>query len=70
MAAQTQGVLPTLLRCEPPRPLVFAAVLDELRQRGRPMIVVIEDVHWANEATLDLIKFLGRRIAPCLPCCS
>jgi DNA-binding CsgD family transcriptional regulator len=24
--------------------------------------VVFEDVHWADEATLDLIKFLGRRV--------
>jgi len=24
-------------------------------------IVVIEDLHWADEATLDLVKFLGRR---------
>ena len=28
----------------------------------RPTIVVIEDLHWADEATLDLVKFLGRRI--------
>ncbi|MGH8630151.1 MAG: hypothetical protein ACREU7_05220, partial [Burkholderiales bacterium] len=27
-----------------------------------PTIAVFEDVHWADEATLDLIKFLGRRI--------
>jgi predicted ATPase/DNA-binding CsgD family transcriptional regulator len=25
-------------------------------------VVVIEDVHWADAATLDLLKFLGRRI--------
>ena len=25
-------------------------------------MLVLEDVHWADEATLDLIKFLGRRI--------
>jgi hypothetical protein len=28
-----------------------------------PSIAVIEDVHWADEATLDLLKFLGRRIS-------
>lgn len=28
----------------------------------RPTIVVFEDVHWADEATLNLIKFLARRI--------
>lgn len=27
-----------------------------------PTIVVIEDAHWADEATLDLLKFVGRRI--------
>jgi predicted ATPase len=38
-------------------------VQDELAEDGeRPTIMVIEDVHWADEATLDLIKFLARRI--------
>ena len=27
-----------------------------------PAVVVFEDVHWADEATLDLLRFLGRRI--------
>jgi predicted ATPase len=58
LAAQTEGALSTLLRQETPRPVLFAAVLDELQQGGRPTLVVIEDVHWADEATLDLIKFL------------
>ncbi len=26
-------------------------------------IVVVEDVHWADEATLDLVMYLGRRVA-------
>ena len=39
---------------------LFAAVLAEFG-RGRP-IAVVEDVHWADEATLDLLRFLGRRI--------
>jgi DNA-binding CsgD family transcriptional regulator/tetratricopeptide (TPR) repeat protein len=31
-------------------------------------VVVIEDVHWADEATIDLLRFLGRRLkaAPAL----
>jgi DNA-binding CsgD family transcriptional regulator/tetratricopeptide (TPR) repeat protein len=28
----------------------------------RPAVALFEDVHWADEATLDLLKFLGRRI--------
>jgi DNA-binding CsgD family transcriptional regulator/tetratricopeptide (TPR) repeat protein len=45
-----------------PRLALFEAVLDELRAATAPVLLVIEDVHWADEATLDLIRFLGRRI--------
>ena len=27
-----------------------------------PTLAVIEDAHWADEATLDLLRFLGRRL--------
>lgn len=55
-AVRFRGVL------DGPRVALFEAVLDELRLAVGPVLVVIEDVHWADEATLDLIKFLGRRI--------
>ncbi len=42
---------------------VLHATLDLLSRSLRPTILVIEDTHWADEATLDSIKFLGRRIA-------
>ena len=35
-----------------------AGLLDELRH---PSVLVIEDAHWADRATLDVIRFLGRR---------
>jgi len=37
--------------------------LDLLSRNLRPTLVVIEDTQWADEATLDVINFLGRRIA-------
>src|SRR5207249_4541059 len=40
---------------------VFAALRDELSTR-KPTIVVVEDVHWADEATLDILRLLGRRV--------
>jgi DNA-binding CsgD family transcriptional regulator len=40
---------------------VAAGLLEELRQNG-PTVVVIEDVHWADEATLDVLSVLARRI--------
>ncbi|MBV9891622.1 MAG: AAA family ATPase [Rhizobacter sp.] len=44
------------------RAALFAAVLDELARLPTPAVVVFEDVHWADDATLDLVKYLGRRI--------
>jgi predicted ATPase/DNA-binding CsgD family transcriptional regulator len=40
-----------------------ALLLAELEQPPRPTVLVIEDVHWADDATLDSIAVLGRRIA-------
>jgi hypothetical protein len=38
-------------------------LLRELASPPVPSLVVIEDVHWADEATLDAITVIGRRIA-------
>ncbi len=45
----------------PGRVNAFAAVLAEL-SREPPTLCVVEDAHWADEATLDLLTYLGRRI--------
>ncbi|WP_455381288.1 ATP-binding protein, partial [Salinispira pacifica] len=41
---------------------VAASLHKTLIESTVPTVVVFEDVHWADEATLDLIKFLGRRV--------
>lgn len=46
-----------------PRPALFEAVLAELQASPKPVLVVVEDAHWADDATLDWLKFVGRRIA-------
>jgi DNA-binding CsgD family transcriptional regulator/tetratricopeptide (TPR) repeat protein len=40
---------------------VAMALVRELRG-GSTTILVVEDLHWADEATLDVLKLLGRRI--------
>ncbi|MGP4048469.1 ATP-binding protein [Streptomyces sp. 2A115] len=35
----------------------------ELRDAGRPTAMIVEDVHWADDATLDALRYLARRIA-------
>ena len=39
---------------------VAAALLRELE--AGPSVMVLEDVHWADEATLDVIRVVGRRM--------
>ena len=40
---------------------VVAALVRELRGRG-PTVFVLDDVHWADEATLDVLRLLARRV--------
>jgi len=63
IAPQTQGQLLTLFEQQAPRASIFSAFVDEIQKTKTPSITVVEDVHWADEATLDLLKFLGRRIS-------
>lgn len=63
IARQTDGGLLAQLESETSRAAIFSAVLDQLRDPAQTTLLVIEDIHWADEATLDLIKFLSRRIA-------
>ncbi len=46
---------------------VFGNLLAALRAptRGRPHLLVVEDAHWADEATLDLLRHLARRVHGC-----
>jgi DNA-binding CsgD family transcriptional regulator/tetratricopeptide (TPR) repeat protein len=61
IAEQTGGELAELVeRCAGIGDLL-AAFVRELRRRS-PSVVVFEDLHWADQATLDLVRVLGRRI--------
>ncbi len=42
------------------RTALFRRLLARLGQE--PALLVVEDVHWADEATLDFLRFLGRRV--------
>src|SRR4030095_8496451 len=57
IAPKAHGDLLSLLESKPNRQAVFSACLNELKEQAT--ILVIEDIHWADEATLDLLKYLG-----------
>ena len=59
IAAEAGGPLTDLLARGARPHEVSAALLEEL---SGPAVLVLEDLHWADEATLDLLRLLGRRV--------
>jgi len=53
-----------LLRAEIAAGVTAHELFDALRAEldTSPAVVVLEDLHWADEATLDVVRVLGRRI--------
>ncbi len=62
IAAGAGGDLARALSDGAPRDRVFRAALAELGAGLTPTVAVVEDAHWADEATFDLLRFLGRRL--------
>ena len=60
-AERTDGALQQLLREGGQPHEVAAALADELARRPGS-VFVLDDVHWADEATLDVLRLLARRI--------
>jgi DNA-binding CsgD family transcriptional regulator/tetratricopeptide (TPR) repeat protein len=62
IAYRAGGTLDRLLAEDAPRDRLFRAFLGELDRGLTPTLAIVEDAHWADDATLDLIRFLGRRL--------
>ncbi len=62
--AETTGNGLTPLAGGPPRPHEVASALVRDLRGQIPTVLVIEDVHWADEATLDVLTLLASRIGP------
>ena len=41
---------------------LFTKFVRELSHKHKTVVLVFEDIHWADEATLDFVKFFARRI--------
>lgn len=44
---------------------LFSRLLAHLAESPRRIVLILEDVHWADAGTLDFIRFLSRRITIC-----
>src|SRR3954452_16579874 len=62
IAAAEGGRLRELCAADTDRNALFAAFADVLGA-GDPVGVVVEDLHWADEATLDWLNYVSRRLA-------
>src|SRR6201992_1774262 len=60
LADQLGGKLEELIRAGAAREDLFRALLRQVSEPGTLNVLVVEDVHWADEATVDLLRFLGR----------
>ena len=61
IAQATGGELEDCVKSEARPHQVVAVLIDELQSRV-PTVLVLEDLQWADEATLDVLTLLGRRI--------
>jgi len=62
IAAQTSVSRNTDKPDEESRDRLFRALLEDLAHPQRVTVIVLEDLHWADEATLDFLLYIGRRI--------
>ena len=60
VAAQAGGRLAALVASGPAPVELVAALAEEMTAPGT--ILLLEDVHWADEATLDFVRVLARRL--------
>jgi len=58
-ARDAGGAMRAAIESPGAREAVLAAALDELAAGA---VLVVEDLHWADDATLDLVALIGRRL--------
>ncbi len=61
ISSQAGGHLQRLHNDAASRDALFDAVVDALHG-DQLTVMVVEDVHWADDATLDMLRFVGRRV--------
>jgi DNA-binding CsgD family transcriptional regulator len=63
IALQINADWPERIQSIPSRTELFIKFFQALTRQDSPVVLVFEDVHWADEATLDFAKFFSRRIS-------
>lgn len=62
VARDARGPLKARLAAPADTAALFAAMREELALPPLPVVLLMEDLHWADAATLDVLRHVGRRI--------
>ncbi|MEO1240901.1 MAG: AAA family ATPase [Pseudomonadota bacterium] len=63
MAHQFVPHIKMLLSQHTPSGQLFSEILNTIEDELNGSVLIFEDAHWADHATLDFLKYIGRRIA-------
>jgi len=63
IGVQVGGRLRAMCAADADRRELFAAFLENLAGADVTTVAVVEDLHWADDATLDWLRYVARRIA-------
>jgi predicted ATPase len=62
IAEHLGGELRELCHADGNRDRLFGALLASISRTDALRVIVLEDLYWADEATVDLVRLLGRRL--------
>lgn len=62
IAPDLYGATAVALSAGVPRHDVFLAFVADLAKADGPVVICVEDVHWADDSTLDWLQFTARRL--------
>ncbi len=62
LAREAEWALPDHIATQGERLSLFSQAVDIFGNAGRPTVMLIEDVHWADDATQDFLRYFARRI--------
>jgi DNA-binding CsgD family transcriptional regulator/tetratricopeptide (TPR) repeat protein len=61
-AEELDPEIANLMRSGDVQNTLFPAVIKKIHNSKLPIVLIIEDAHWADSATLELVRYLGRRV--------
>ena len=62
LAREAEWTLPDHIATQGDRLSVFSDAVDVFGDANRPTVMLIEDIHWADDATQDFLRYMARRI--------